>query len=84
MRPTRPFVDHPEFLVLDTPDLCREYRVENWHLARDGSKRVVRSASPPNVWDALIVLMVALVWPLVRVAVSSLLLSNKLYRHAHV
>jgi len=42
MQRSRPLAStHPEFSVLYFPGFL-EYRVENWHLSRDGSQRIVR------------------------------------------
>ena len=66
MRRTRPLRDtHPEFTILDHQG-SREFRVENWRLARDGSKRVLRFYG----WswlDALVPVALAILWPVVCV-----------------
>ncbi|KAI0053999.1 hypothetical protein FA95DRAFT_1480209 [Auriscalpium vulgare] len=63
MRGSRPLPDtNPELLVLDAQDLCREYRVENWHLARDGSGRVIRGASGLTWLDGVLVAVSGVLW----------------------
>jgi len=47
---------NPEFSVLDFPGF-REYRVENWHLSRDGCQRVIRGATGLT-WKITIALIV--------------------------
>jgi len=72
---------HPELTVLELPGFC-EYRVENWHLARDGSGRVVNGTSGWTWRESVAVLILGVVWPRVRdklwalaaVAIISLLL----------
>jgi len=66
MRRSRPLAEaHPELLVIDTPGLSREYRVENWH-------------SGGLLWisgvDVFSVILVGLLWPSVRslMSISSL------------
>jgi len=68
MRRTRPLQYHPELLIVDTPKLCREYRVENWRILRDGTGRTRRGADGLTWVDALLVLGAAILWPLVRIA----------------
>ena len=52
---------HPEFSILD--DIaCREYRVENWHLARDGSGKVIRGISRFTGFDAFALAVIAVLW----------------------
>lgn len=54
---------HPELSILEWPGF-REYRVENWRLARDGSARIIRRTSP-SVWlldVCLPPLLLALLW----------------------
>ncbi|EIM89942.1 uncharacterized protein STEHIDRAFT_50368 [Stereum hirsutum FP-91666 SS1] len=61
---SRPLPDtHPELLVFDIPGLCKEFRVENWHLARDGSRRPIRGAHALTWFDALLVLLGSALWP---------------------
>ncbi|KZV71869.1 hypothetical protein PENSPDRAFT_675151 [Peniophora sp. CONT] len=66
MRILRPLPKHPELVVFDTPNLCREYHIESWHLAREGSDRVVSRASGFAPRDACAVLLLAVLWPLVK------------------
>ncbi|KAK7693657.1 hypothetical protein QCA50_003226 [Cerrena zonata] len=61
MRRAHPLPDHPEFSVIEHPS-CREFRVENWRLARDGSRKVIHNAR----WswlDALLPVVIAVIWP---------------------
>jgi len=52
---------HPEFSVLD--DIAsREYRVENWHLARDGSGKVIQGISRFAGFDAFALAVLAVLW----------------------
>ncbi|XP_006458221.1 hypothetical protein AGABI2DRAFT_115231 [Agaricus bisporus var. bisporus H97] len=44
MRETHPLPDHPEFSVRDYPGY-REYRVENFYVARNGSGRIIQKAT---------------------------------------
>jgi hypothetical protein len=61
MRRVRPIPDtHPQFSVLDLPGY-REYRVENWHLARDGSGRIIRGTSYP-LWLSILSLCMSIAW----------------------
>ena len=61
MRRIRPIPDtHPQFSVLDLPGY-REYRVENWHLARDGSGRIIRGTSYP-LWWSILSLCMSIAW----------------------
>lgn len=64
MRRTRPLPDtNPELIVIETPGLCYEYRVENWHLAQDGSRRVEQGTSRLSWKDGLFVAIAAFMWP---------------------
>jgi len=64
MKRIHPIPDtHPQFSVLDLPGY-REYRVENWHLARDGSGRIIRGTSYPLRWSILS-LCVSIAWLMV-------------------
>ncbi|KII88622.1 hypothetical protein PLICRDRAFT_41813 [Plicaturopsis crispa FD-325 SS-3] len=66
MQLLRPLPDtNPEFCILQCPGY-REYRVENWHLARDGSGRVVRGTSGWSWKEAIFPAIVSLAWPKVR------------------
>jgi phosphatidylinositol glycan class H protein len=69
MRRSRPLPDsYPEFSILQYPGF-REYRVENWRLARDGSG-VVRNTSRLRWRDAFTVTLLSLVWPWVGVSLG--------------
>ncbi|KAJ7470652.1 hypothetical protein FB451DRAFT_1136043 [Mycena latifolia] len=65
----------PEFIVFHHPGFT-EYRVENWHLARDGTGRVVMGVSG-WIWQySLLPLVASLLWPRVHdnfIALSGLI-----------
>lgn len=68
---------HPELSILEWPGF-REYRVENWRLARDGSARIIRRTSP-SVWlldVCLPPLLLALLWTKLRENTMRLLLAG--------
>ena len=66
MRHSRPLAEaHPELLVIDTPGLSREYRVENWHWSRDRRRRVINGFSWISWVEVFSVVVVALLWSLV-------------------
>lgn len=52
---------HPQFSIIDYPS-CREYRVENWYLARDGSGRVIKGTSLWTWWEAVVSAVLSLFW----------------------
>jgi phosphatidylinositol glycan class H protein len=54
-------ITHPEFFVLQWPGF-REYRVENWHLARDGSQRVVKGTTGLDWKVAVVTVVLGLLW----------------------
>ena len=59
----QPLRDHPELKVINHSTF-REYRVENWRFARNGSSKVIKFYG----WswlDALVPLLVAFLWPTV-------------------
>jgi phosphatidylinositol N-acetylglucosaminyltransferase subunit H len=56
---------HPELTVLELPGFC-EYRVENWHIARDGSGRVVKGTSGWTWRESIAILILGIVWRKVR------------------
>jgi hypothetical protein len=65
MRCSRPLLEaHPELLVIETPGLGREYRVENWRLSHSQQRFV----GLPWVtrFDAFLVVLIGLLWPSVR------------------
>jgi phosphatidylinositol N-acetylglucosaminyltransferase subunit H len=67
MQHIRPLQDHPQFSVRSDKGY-REYRVENWRLARDGSGRVIKSYG--WTWfDLFVPVLLAVVWPKVRLPV---------------
>ncbi|KAI0032274.1 hypothetical protein K488DRAFT_50270 [Vararia minispora EC-137] len=85
MQRTRPLLDHPEFLVINIPELSREYRVENWRIVRDGSRRIIRGTSGLGILDGLVMLLVAALWPMTyphRVRAALLFASLACYLHA--
>lgn len=61
MRRAHPLPDHPEFSIIDYPS-CREFRVENWRLARDGSRKVINNAQW-SWFDVLLPVVIAIIWP---------------------
>jgi len=69
MRRSRPLAEaHPELLVIETPGLCREYRVENyWHRSRfrrRPASGVISGGSPWVSWfDVFSVILAGLLWP---------------------
>ncbi|PFH50681.1 hypothetical protein AMATHDRAFT_144517 [Amanita thiersii Skay4041] len=52
---------NPEYSVLRHSGY-REYKVENWYLARDGSGRVVHGTSNLTVFDAVLVAGLSFLW----------------------
>lgn len=63
MQQTRPLPDcHPELSVTEWPSF-REYRVENWRLARDGSGNVVRGATSWGWIDLCLPVVISFIWP---------------------
>jgi len=67
MRRTRPLPDtHPELSVIEWPSF-REYRVENWRLARDGSGNIVRGATSWAWIDLCLPVLLSFIWPKVSV-----------------
>lgn len=65
MHRSQPLLDtHPEFTILDRQG-SREFRVENWRLARDGSKRRLKFYG--WTWlDGAFPIVLAVLWPSVR------------------
>jgi phosphatidylinositol N-acetylglucosaminyltransferase subunit H len=62
MQRSRPLATtNPEFSVLEWPGF-REYRVENWHLARDGSQRVIKGATGLDWKLAIASVVLGLFW----------------------
>lgn len=62
MKRTKPLPDtHPELTILESAGY-REYRIQNWRLARDGSGRII---SGHKLWcwtDTLVSILLALLW----------------------
>ncbi|KIM80721.1 hypothetical protein PILCRDRAFT_821977 [Piloderma croceum F 1598] len=66
MQRSRPLATtNPEFSVLEWPGF-REYRVENWHLARDGSQRVIKGATGLDWKLAIASVVLGLFWMKIR------------------
>jgi len=62
MRRTCPLPDtHPELSIIEWPGFC-EYRVENRHLARDGSGRVINAVKSWTWFDSILPLALSFVW----------------------
>jgi len=67
MRRSRPLAEaHPELLVIDTPGLSREYRVENWHPSRSRRRRVTGGLPWISRVDVFSAILVGLLWPSVK------------------
>lgn len=69
MRRSRPLPEaYPELLVIETPGLGREYRVENLRLSHSQHKLAGILGSLPWVttFDAFLVVLIGLLWPSVR------------------
>ncbi|OAX43571.1 hypothetical protein K503DRAFT_125953 [Rhizopogon vinicolor AM-OR11-026] len=66
MQRTRPLPDiHPELSVTEWPSF-REYRVENWRLARDGSGSIVPGATSWEWIDLCLPVVFSFIWSRVR------------------
>jgi len=52
---------HPEFIVHEDLGFC-EYKVENWHLKRDGSGQIVEGYSRLSRKDAVLSALFAMLW----------------------
>lgn len=77
MQRTRPLPDcHPELSVIEWPNF-REYRVENWRLARDGSGNVVRGATSWGWIDLCLPLVISFIWPRVSILLEVLQLKSR-------
>lgn len=75
MRRTLPLPQtNPEFSVLDSSSF-REYKVENWRLARDGSQRIIKGAKGLTWKFALILAVLSFVWRRVCMAFIYILLT---------
>ncbi|KXN85484.1 hypothetical protein AN958_11288 [Leucoagaricus sp. SymC.cos] len=59
MPQTRPLIGHPEFSITNHPGY-REYRVDNFYVARDGSGRIVRKATGFSTYCAFAPVLLAL------------------------
>ncbi|KAF9069863.1 hypothetical protein BDP27DRAFT_1293210 [Rhodocollybia butyracea] len=62
MQRLHPLQTNPEFSILRSASF-HEYRVENWHLARDGSGSVVRNASSWSWSYSLLPVIISVLWP---------------------
>lgn len=63
MQRTRPLPDcHPELSVIEWPSF-REYRIENWRLARDGSGNIARGATSWGWIDLCLPVVISFIWP---------------------
>jgi len=77
MRRSRPLAEaHPELLVIDTPGLSREYRVENWRPSRSRRGRVIGDLPWISMVDVFSVMLAGLLWPSVRSLVCILFLGG--------
>lgn len=52
---------NPEFSTRVFPGYC-EYRIENWHLARDGSGQVINGTSGFGWLDASVPIIAGILW----------------------
>jgi hypothetical protein len=77
MRDSRPLPEvHPELLVIETPGLGREYRVENGPCSQRG--RVASRFPWITGFDALAVMVFGLLWTPVRHSFNDLQLSESI------
>jgi len=71
MKRSRPLPDtHPEYTLLQFPGHY-EFRVENWHLSRDGSGTMIQGAKGLSLPDAFLVLALAIFWPTIVAATAA-------------
>jgi len=76
MQRTRPLPDcHPELSIIECPSF-REYRVENWQLARDGSGNIVRGATSWGWIDLCLPVIFSFIWPRVSILIEVTQLSD--------
>lgn len=62
MKRSKPLPDtHPELTVLESPGY-REYRIQNWRLARDGSGRVIAGHTLWSWNDSLVSVLLSVLW----------------------
>ncbi|KAI0692385.1 hypothetical protein BC835DRAFT_1416591 [Cytidiella melzeri] len=81
MQHTRPLRDHPQFTVRKYTG-HREYRVENWRLARDGSGKILKSYG--WTWlDLLVPVLVAILWPKITTRIHYVMLAIALVFYAY-
>ena len=67
MRGSRPLPDvHPELLIIETPGLGREYRVESGPLSCSQRGRIAGCFPWITGFDAFVVMVVGLLWTPVR------------------
>jgi phosphatidylinositol N-acetylglucosaminyltransferase subunit H len=69
---------HPELLIVEGRGY-REYRVQNSHLARSGSGKIVKGYTSWAWKDAFIVAICALLWPQVRMRLLEFSGIHKMY-----
>lgn len=82
MQHTRPLPDHPEFTVRQYEGV-REYRVENWRLARDGSGRVLKLYG--WTWaDVVVPIVVAVLWPKITTRTHYAILAASLLLYMYI
>ncbi|KAF8275109.1 hypothetical protein EI94DRAFT_1560103 [Lactarius quietus] len=73
MRCSRPLLDvHPELVIIETPGLGREYRVENGPLSCGQRGRIDGFFSWITGFDAFMVILVGVLWTSVRNAVLTI------------
>ncbi|KAI0306633.1 hypothetical protein B0F90DRAFT_1808283 [Multifurca ochricompacta] len=67
MRRSRPLLEaHPEFRLIETLGLSREYRVESWHLSRGKHGHLVSGFPWVSWFDGFLVILSGLLWPSVK------------------
>src|SRR6266576_2393351 len=83
MRRSWPLSTNPEFSILEYPGYF-EYRVENWHLARDGSGRTITRISSLAWLDAILTAALSVTWLKVSSVRLSLLLISQRRQATHI
>ncbi len=79
MRHSRPLPEvHPELLIIETPGLGREYRVENGPPSCSQRGRVASCFPWITGFDAFAVMLVGLLWTSVRHSFNDLQLSESI------
>lgn len=70
MKHLQPLSDtNPEFSLITFPGFC-EYRVENWHLSRDGRQKTISGTSSLAWKDAVALAAIAVLWRKARFSSS--------------